>query len=49
MVIFQAFEDKISWLIVGMDGNLSDLAIISTKSRGAVDNDTGFRWTKSLL
>lgn len=28
---------------------LSILAIISTKTRGSMDNDAGFLWTKTLL
>lgn len=49
MVNFEGVEDKKSWLFVRDGGNLSDLAIISTKSRGMVDNDAGFPRTKSLL
>ena len=42
-------QDKISWSSAFKYENLSDLAVISTKSRGAVDNDAGFLRTKSLL
>ena len=49
MVNFVGVEDENSWLFVREGENLSDLAIIGTKSRGMVDNDAGFPRTKSLL